>query len=120
MSQNPLEMDFGKTLHCLEVLQAVQTDTRTAGWYHGDVRGKVAVGGATGALLRRGLIHAVVGPPPFQLTPKGEEFLETNRTAWEAFLANTDRQGTVEHFASALRQMPEESDAVAAAKAAQE
>jgi hypothetical protein len=120
MIQKPLEMDFGKTLHCLEVLQAVQTDTRTAGWYHGDVRGKVAVGAATWALLRRGLIHAVVGPPPFRLTPKGEEFLETNKTAWEAFLANTDRQGTVAHFANTLQQIPEESETVKAAGAVQE
>jgi hypothetical protein len=112
MMQKPREMDFGKTLHCLEVLQAVQTDTRTAGWYHGDVRGKVAVGAATGTLLRRGLIQAVVGPPPFRLTPKGEEFLETNRKTWEAFLAHTDRQGTVDQFTTVLRQMPEESEVV--------
>ena len=105
-------LEFGKTLHCLEVLQAVQQDSRTAGWYWGDVRGKVAVGAATAALVNRGLIHAVVGPPPFRLTPKGEEFLGTHRTAWEAFLAKTDRQSTVETFAQALLQLPEESTAV--------
>ena len=110
--QKSLEMDFRQTLHCLEVLQAVQTDTRTSGWYWGDVRGRSAIGAATSALLRRGLIHDVVGPPPFRLTPKGEEFLETHRKDWDAFLANTDRQGTMEKFAHALRQIPEEREAV--------
>jgi hypothetical protein len=112
MTQEPLEMEFGKTLHCLEVLKAVQTDTRTTTWYWGDVRGKRAVGAATTALLRRGLIHSVVGPPPFRLTAKGEEFIGTNSKAWEAFLANSDRQGTVERFAHALAQIPEEREAV--------
>ena len=111
----PLEMDFGKTLHCLEVLQAVQKDTRTAGWYWGDVRGKAAVGAATNALLNKGLIHSVVGPPPFRLTVKGEEFIETHRKDWEAFLAHTDQHGTVERFGDALKQIPEESMAVGAA-----
>ena len=109
---SPRERDFGKTLHCLEVLQAVQTDTRTAGWYWGDVRGKAAVGAATNALLNKGLIHSVVGPPPFRLTLKGEEFIETNRKDWEAFLAHTDQHGIVERFGDALRQIPEESPAV--------
>jgi len=112
MMQKSLEMDFRQTLHCLEVLQAVQTDTRTSGWYWGDVRGKSAVGAATGALLRRGLIHAVVGPPPFRLTPKGEEFLGTHRKDWEAFLANTDRQGAMEKLTHALGQIPEEREVV--------
>jgi hypothetical protein len=114
VSQRPREADFGKALHCLEVLKAVQGDTRTAGWYWGDVRGKAAVGTATAALLNKGLIHSVVGPPPFRLTAKGEEFIETHRKDWEAFLANTDRQGTVEKFANALRQIPEEGEAVGA------
>lgn len=112
MTQEPLEMEFGKTLHCLEVLKAVQTDTRTAAWYWGDVRGKGAVGAATTTLLRKGLIHSVVGTPPFRLTPKGEGFIETNSEAWEAFLASTDRQGIVGRFAHALTQIPEEYEAV--------
>ena len=90
----------------------MQEDTRTSGWYWGDVRGKAAVGAATGALLNKGLIHSVVGPPPFRLTAKGEAFIETHRKDWEAFLVNMDRQGTVEKFANALRQIPDESKAV--------
>jgi len=108
VSHSPTERDFGKTVHCLEVLHAVQDDTRTAGWYWGDVRGKAAVGAATNALLNQGLIHSVIGPPPFRLTVKGKEFIETNRKDWEAFLAHTDQRGTVERFAHALRQIPQE------------
>lgn len=108
MAQTSRELDFGKTLHCLEVLQAVQEDTRTSGWYWGDVRGKQAVGAATAALLNKGLIHAVVGPPPFRLTPKGEEFIRIHLRDWEAFWAQTDRRGTVERFAQALMLLPEE------------
>jgi hypothetical protein len=107
----PLEMDVGKTLHCLEVLNAVQTDSRTAGWYWGDVRGKATVGAATTALWRRDLICSRVGPPPFQLTPKGEAFLQAHKKAWEAFLTNTDRHETLEHFAHALQQTPEVHEA---------
>jgi hypothetical protein len=107
MMNQSLEMTFAKTVHCLEVLQAVQTDSRTAGWYWGDVRGKAAIGVATGALWRRDLICSRVGPPPFRLSPKGEAFLQTHKKAWEAFLANTDRPATVEHFARALTQIPE-------------
>ena len=108
VSHSPTARDFGKTVHCLEVLQAVQEDTRTAGWYWGDVRGKAAVGAATNALLNQGLIHSVIGPPPFRLTVKGKEFIETYKKDWEAFLAHTDRRGTVERFAHALRQIPQE------------
>lgn len=111
MTQPSLEPDFGKTLHCLEVLHATQADTRTSGWYWGDVRGKEAVGAATTALLHKGLIHAALGPPPFRLTAKGEAFLETHRRDWEAFLAQTDRRGTVARFAQALGQLPEDSTA---------
>ncbi len=106
-----LEMNTGKTLHCLEVFQAVQTDSRTSGWYWGDVRGKAAVADATTALWRKDLICSRVGPPPFRLTPKGEAFLKTHRKAWEAFLANTDRHETLEHFADALQQVPEVHEA---------
>ena len=105
--KQPLDMDAGKTLHCLEVLQAVQTDTRTSGWYWGDVRGKAGVGEATNALWRRNLICSGVGRPPFQLTPKGEAFLKTHKKAWQAFLDNTDGHETAEHFAQALKQIPE-------------
>jgi hypothetical protein len=111
MMDQPLEMNVGQTLHCLEVLHAVQTDSRTSGWYWGDVRGKATVGAATTALWRRDLICTRVGPPPFRLTPKGEAFLKTHKKAWEAFLANTDRPETVAHFAHALKQMPEVQEA---------
>ena len=108
----PLEMDIGKTQHCLEVLHAVQTDSRTSGWYWGDVRGKGAVGAATTALWRRDLICPRVGPPPFRLTPTGEAFLKTHKKAWEAFLTNTDHHQTLEHFAHALQQTPEVHEAL--------
>jgi hypothetical protein len=110
MTQTSPAMDFGKTLHCLEVFRAVQTDSRTAGWYWGDVRGKAAIGAATNALLRRALIHAVVGPPPFALTPKGVALLETHKEAWAAFFTNADRHGSVAHFAMVLGQISEEDD----------
>lgn len=101
------EMDNGQAIHCLEVLQAVQTDSRTSGWYWGDVRGKAAVGAATGTLWRKDLICFRVGTSPFQLTTKGETFLKTHQKAWDAFLTDTDRPATVEHFARALTQVPE-------------
>jgi hypothetical protein len=107
MMNQSLEMNFAKTVHCLEVLDAVQKDSRTSAWYWGEVHGKAAVGASTGALLRRDLICPRVGPPPFQLTAKGEAFLKTHKKAWEAYLANTDRPATIEHFARALTQMPE-------------
>src|SRR5256885_12612319 len=107
MMKQSLEMDVGKTLHCLEVLQAVQTDTRTSGWYWGDVRGKAAVGAATSALWCKDLICSRVGPPPFRLTPKGEAFLQTHTKEWAAFLADSGRHDIVEHFARALRQLPD-------------
>lgn len=107
----PLELNFGRTLYCLEVLHAVQTDTRTSAWYWGDVRGKAAVGAATTALWRRDLICSRVGPPPFQLTPKGEAFLATHKHEWAAFLADTNRHAIVEYFAHALRQLPEVHEA---------
>jgi hypothetical protein len=100
-------MEVGQTIRCLEVLQAVQTDSRTSGWYWGDVRGKSAIGAATGPLWRKDLICPRVGSSPFRLTPKGEAFLNTHRKAWEAFLTNTDRPATLAHFSHALTQMPE-------------
>jgi hypothetical protein len=74
------EMDNGQTVHCLEVLHAVQTDSRTAGWYWGDVRGKAAVGAATGALQRKDLICAGVGASPFRLHIERRDVSE-NRSA---------------------------------------
>jgi hypothetical protein len=71
------------------------------------VRGKAAVGAATGALWRKDLICSGVGSSPFRLTPKGEAFLNTHRKAWEAFLNNTNRPATLAHFSHALTQMPE-------------
>lgn len=109
---HPSAIDVSKTQHCLEVLHAVQTDSRTSGWYWGDVRGKTAVGAATTALWRRDLICSRVGPPPFRLTPKGEAFLKAHRKAWEAFLTNTNRHETLEHFAHALQQTPEVHEAL--------
>lgn len=110
MNQSP-EMNHGTVLHCLEVLEAVQTDSRTSGWYWGDVRGKAAVGAATGALWRKDLICSKVGASPFRLTTKGEAFLKTHKKPWEAFLADTDQPATVEHFAHALTQLPEVHEA---------
>lgn len=111
MNQQPVEMDTGRTLSCLAVLQAVQTDSHTSGWYWGDVRGQAGVGAATNALWRRDLICPGVGRPPFRLTSKGEAFLKTHKKVWQAFLDNTDRHETVGHFAAALRQMPETHEA---------
>jgi hypothetical protein len=111
MMHQSLEMDVGKTLHCLEVLHAVQADSRTSGWYWGDVRGRASIGAATTALWRRDLICSRVGPPPFQFTPKGKAFLKTHKKEWAAFLDNTDRHETLQHFAHALGQLPEDHEA---------
>jgi hypothetical protein len=111
MRNQPLEMTVGKTRHCLEVLHAVQTDSRTSGWYWGDVRGKAAVGAATIALWRKDLICSRVGPPPFQLTPTGEAFLKTHQKEWAVFLADPQRHDMIEHFARALGQLSEVHEA---------
>jgi hypothetical protein len=71
------------------------------------VRGKAAIGAATGALWRKDLICSRVGSSPFGLPPKGEAFLNTHRKAWEAFLTNTERLATLAHFSYALTQLPE-------------
>jgi hypothetical protein len=105
------EMDYGTTLYCLEVLEAVQMDSRTSGWYWGDVRGKAGVAHATAALCRKDLICSRVGPPPFRLTIKGEEFLRTHKKPWEAFLAHTDQPAAVHHFTPLLMQIPETHEA---------
>jgi hypothetical protein len=100
-------MDYGTVLYCLEVFEAIQTDSRTSGWYWGEVRGKAGVARATAALCRKDLICPTVGPPPFRLTSKGEEFLRTHQTPWEAFLAHADRSAALAHFAEALAQLPD-------------
>jgi hypothetical protein len=100
-------MDNGQTVHCLEVLHAVQIDSRTAGRYWGDVRGKAAAGAATSALRHKDLVCAGVGAPPFRRTPKGEAFLKTRQHPREVFRSNTDRPATLKHFALALAQPPE-------------
>jgi hypothetical protein len=96
-------------LHCLEVLQAVQKDARTSGWYRGEVRGKEAIGVATAYLERKGLIHPAVGPQPFRLTKKGKEFIATQIKEWETFVAKLNRQGTLEKFTKALGRVAEEN-----------
>jgi hypothetical protein len=107
MTKRSTMLDVGQTLRALEVLRAVQKDTRTPGWYWGEVRGKEAIGAATTFLLRRGLIRAAVGPQPFLLTQKGKEFVGSQIKDWDAFLAKTARQGIVEKVAKALMRLPE-------------
>jgi hypothetical protein len=111
MMNHSSAMNFGTTLYCLEVREAVLTDSRTSGWYWGDVRGKAGVAHATEALRRKDLICSKVGPPPFRLTIKGEAFLKTHKKPWEAFLANTDRSATVAHFTEVLTHIPEVHEA---------
>ena len=110
MSQSA-NMAYGTTLYCLEVLEAIQTDSRTAAWYWGEVRGKTGVARATAVLCRKDLICTAVGPPPFRLTSTGAEFLRTHQTPWEAFLANTDRSATLAYFTEALTQLPDVDEA---------
>lgn len=100
-------LDVGQTLRVLEVLRAVQQDTRTPGWYWGEVRGKEAIGAATTFLLRRGLIRAAIGPQPFLLTQQGKEFVGTQIKDWDVFRAKMTRQGIVEKVAKALMRLPE-------------
>jgi hypothetical protein len=61
MMNHPLAITVSKTPHGLEVLHAVQTETRTSGWYWADVRGKAAVGAPTTALWRRDLTYILMG-----------------------------------------------------------
>ena len=109
MAKKPLVQDGSKTRHYLDVLRAVQKDTRTPGWYWGEVRGKEAIGAATTFLLRKGLIRAAVGPQPFRLTQKGKEFIGSNIKDWDVFLAKITRQGVVEKVAKALMRIPEDN-----------
>ncbi len=106
MTKEPtLEM----ALHCLHVLQAVQKEARTSGWYRGEVRGKEAIGAATAYLERKGLIQSAVGPQPFRLTRKGKEFIATQIKDWDTFVAKLNRPGTLEKFAKALGRASEEN-----------
>ena len=89
---------------CVEVLHAVQNDTRTPGWYRGEVRGKEAVSTATTALERSGLIQPGSGAQVFRITTKGKAFVAEQVKDWQAFLAKLDRPGNVEKIAKALKQ----------------
>lgn len=108
MTKRSAMLDVGQTLRSLEVLRAAQKDTRTPGWYWGEVRGKEAIGAATIFLLRRGLIRAAVGPQPFLLTQKGKEFIGSHIKDWDVFLAKITRQGIVEKVTKALMRLPED------------
>jgi hypothetical protein len=109
MTKRSTVLDVGQTLRSLEVLRAVHKDTRTPGWYRGEVRGQEAIGAATTFLLRKGLIRATLGPQPFRLTPKGKEFVESSIKDWDAFLAKMARQGVVEKVAKALIRIPDDN-----------
>src|SRR5712691_463981 len=109
MTKEPTGQELGMALHCLEVLQAVQKDARTSGWYRGEVRGKEAMGMATAYLERKSLIHPAVGPQPFRLTKKGKEFIATQIKEWETFVAKLNRPGTLEKFAKALGGVAEDN-----------
>ena len=95
--------DLAAARLCVEVLHAVQKDTRTSGWYRGEVRGKEAVGNATTALVRAGLVQPAVGSTPFRLTAKGKEFVTTQIKEWQTFLSKLDRPGNLEKIAKALK-----------------
>ena len=109
MTKEPTVQELEMALHCVQVLRAVQKDTRTSGWYRGEVRGKEAIGTATASLERKGLIQPTVGPQPFRLTKKGKEFIATEIKEWETFVAKLNRPGTLEKFAKALGRVSEES-----------
>ncbi|HJY81793.1 MAG TPA: hypothetical protein VKK81_12005 [Candidatus Binatia bacterium] len=109
MAKEPTAHELATALSCLQVLRAVQKDSRTPGWYRGEVRGKEAIGAATASLERKGLIRTAVGPQPFRLTKKGQEFLATQIKEWETFVAKLNRPGTLEKFAKALGRVAEEN-----------
>lgn len=102
MATKPMMQNGGKTRQYLEVLRAAQIDTRTSGWYRGEVRGKETIGAATDTLLRKGLIHAAVGPQPFRLTKKGKEFIADHIKDWKVLRAKIDQPGTIEKVTKAL------------------
>lgn len=96
-------IDRGTIVYCLEVLDAVQRHSHTSSWYWSDVRDK--------ALRCKSLICPNVGASPFRLTDKGEAFLKTYETSWQAFLANMDRTATTDRFMETLAQVHEEQEA---------
>jgi hypothetical protein len=106
---NPLtEEEIRTALRCIDVFQAIQKDIRTPGWYREEVRGKEAIGSATDALMRKGLIHPAGGAPPFRLTKKGQEFLGAQSKEWQTFMPKLERPGAVEKFAKALSRVAEQ------------
>lgn len=109
MAKEPTTHELSTTLHCLQVLRAVQKDSRTSGWYRGEVRGKEAIGAATTSLERKGLIQPAAGPQPFRLTKKGKEFITTEIKDWDTVVAKLNRPGTLAKFAKALGRVSEES-----------
>ena len=109
MATKPMMQNGGKTRQCLEVLRDALTDTRTSGWYRGEVRGKETIGAATDILLRKGLIHAAVGPRPFRLTKKGREFITAHIKDWKVLGAKLDQPGTIEKVTKALGRVAEET-----------
>src|SRR5262245_18214028 len=109
MAKAPTAQELGMALHSLQVLRAVQKDSRTSGWYRGEVRGKEEIGTATAFLVRKGLIQPAAGPQPFRLTKKGKEFIAAQITEWETFVAKLNRPGALEKFAKALGRVAEEN-----------
>jgi hypothetical protein len=105
--KEPTKQEIALALHCLQVLRAVQQDSRTSGWYRGEVRGKEAIGAATVTLERKGLIQSAGGLQPFRLTKQGKAFIATQIKEWEPFVARLQRPGALEKFAKALRRVPE-------------
>ena len=102
MAQEPTVQELRRARQCVEVLRAVQKDTRTSGWYRGEVRGQEAIGTATVTLLEKGLIQTATGPQPFRLTASGKEFIATQIKDWEKFLPTLERPEVLAKVAKAL------------------
>jgi hypothetical protein len=109
MAKELTAQELGLALHSLQVLRAVQKDSRTSSWYRGEVRGKEEIGTATASLVRKGFIQPAAGPQPFRLTKKGKEFIATQIKEWETFVAKLNRPGALEKFAKALGREAEEN-----------
>ena len=107
MAKELTAQELGMALHCLQVLRAMQKDSRTSGWYRGEVRGKEEIATATASLVRKGLIQPAVGPQPFRLTKKGKEFIADQIKEWETFVAKLNRPGALEKFARTLGRVAE-------------
>jgi predicted transcriptional regulator len=108
-NKEPTRQEVEIALHCLQVLRAVQKDSRTSGWYRGEVRGKEAIGVATASLVRKGLIQPAAGPQPFRLTKKGKEFIAIQIKEWETFVAKLNHPGALEKFTRALGRVSEDN-----------